>query len=79
MDGGGIRGLVLVVLLLHLEQAVSRPIIHCFDWLAATSTGAILALALAVGKSLHECLCLYFRMKDQAFSGNYKFILLFLF
>ncbi|XP_014284806.1 85/88 kDa calcium-independent phospholipase A2 [Halyomorpha halys] len=69
LDGGGIRGLVLVTLLLHLEAAVGKPIIHCFDWVAATSTGAILALALAAGKSLKECLCLYFRMKDQAFAG----------
>ncbi|KAK9502817.1 hypothetical protein O3M35_011519 [Rhynocoris fuscipes] len=69
LDGGGIRGLVLITLLLHLEQAAGKPIIHCFDWLAATSTGGILALALAAGKTLKEALCLYFRMKDQTFSG----------
>lgn len=69
LDGGGIRGLVLVTLLLHLEAAIGKPIVHCFDWVAATSTGAILALGLAAGKTLKECLCLYFRMKDQAFAG----------
>lgn len=69
LDGGGIRGIVMVTLLLHLEAAIGKPIIHCFDWVAATSTGAILALTLAAGKSLKECLCLYFRMKDQAFAG----------
>uniref|UniRef100_A0A023F206 phospholipase A2 n=1 Tax=Triatoma infestans TaxID=30076 RepID=A0A023F206_TRIIF len=69
LDGGGIRGLVLIILLLHLEQAANKPIIHCFDWMAATSTGGILALALAAGKTLKEALCLYFRMKDQTFSG----------
>lgn len=49
LDGGGIRGLVLITLLLHLEQAANKPIVHCFDWIAATSTGGILALALAAG------------------------------
>lgn len=50
LDGGGIRGLVLVTILLQLEERVKKPIIHCFDWMAGTSTGAILALALAVGE-----------------------------
>lgn len=69
LDGGGIRGLILVTVLLHLEEATGCPIIHCFDWVAGTSTGAILALALAAGKSLKESFCLYFRMKDHAFTG----------
>lgn len=70
LDGGGIRGLVLVQLLLNLEAAVGRPIIECFDWVAGTSTGGILALALATGKSLRDCQRLYFRMKEYAFVGS---------
>lgn len=70
LDGGGVRGLVLIILLMELEKAVGEPILHCFDWVAGTSTGGILALGLAVGKSLHECLCLYFRMKDITFVGK---------
>ncbi|XP_069701156.1 85/88 kDa calcium-independent phospholipase A2 isoform X2 [Periplaneta americana] len=70
LDGGGIRGLVLVVMLLELEKAVGRPVIHCFDWVAGTSTGGILTLGLAAGKTLKECLCLYFRMKEHAFVGG---------
>jgi calcium-independent phospholipase A2 len=54
LDGGGIRGLVLVSLLLHLERVVGKPIVHCFDWVAATSTGAILALALAAGNNTYQ-------------------------
>ncbi|XP_072947664.1 85/88 kDa calcium-independent phospholipase A2 isoform X1 [Epargyreus clarus] len=69
LDGGGIKGLVLVQLLLNLEAAVGVPIIQCFDWVAGTSTGGILALALASGKSLRQCQRLYFRMKEHAFVG----------
>ncbi|BES88624.1 Phospholipase A2 [Nesidiocoris tenuis] len=69
LDGGGIRGLVLIMNLLHLEEALGRPLIHCFDWIAATSTGGMLGLAIASGKTLKECLCIYFRMKEQFFVG----------
>ncbi|KAL4711460.1 hypothetical protein ACJJTC_005584 [Scirpophaga incertulas] len=69
LDGGGIRGLVLVQVLLTIEEAVGKPIIDCFDWVAGTSTGAILALALSCGKSMRDCQRLYFRLKEIAFVG----------
>ncbi|KAG7174430.1 85/88 kDa calcium-independent phospholipase A2-like 1 [Homarus americanus] len=46
LDGGGIKGLVLIQLLIALEEAAGRPILQLFDWIAGTSTGGILALAL---------------------------------
>ncbi|XP_076756311.1 calcium-independent phospholipase A2 VIA [Xylocopa sonorina] len=69
LDGGGIRGLVLVQTLLEIESILKRPVIECFDWIAGTSTGGILALGLASGKSLRECQALYFRIKEEAFIG----------
>lgn len=70
MDGGGIRGLVLVQMLLEIEQISKTPIHHLFDWVAGTSTGGILALALGAGKTMKQCMCLYLRMKEQAFVGS---------
>ncbi|XP_065217015.1 85/88 kDa calcium-independent phospholipase A2-like [Planococcus citri] len=70
LDGGGIRGLVLITILLHLEEAAGQPILDCFDWVSGTSTGGILALALAERKTLRECLWLYFLLKERTFCGN---------
>ncbi|XP_076161637.1 85/88 kDa calcium-independent phospholipase A2-like [Ptiloglossa arizonensis] len=70
LDGGGIRGLVLVQTLLEIESVLKKPIVECFDWIAGTSTGGILALGLASGKSLRECQALYFRIKEEAFVGS---------
>ncbi|XP_046827551.1 85/88 kDa calcium-independent phospholipase A2 [Vespa crabro] len=69
LDGGGIRGLVLIQTLLEIESILKKPVIECFDWVAGTSTGGILALGLASGKSLKECQALYFRIKEDAFVG----------
>ncbi|XP_053684981.1 85/88 kDa calcium-independent phospholipase A2 isoform X2 [Sabethes cyaneus] len=70
LDGGGIRGLVLAQMLLEIEKLAQTPIAHLFDWIAGTSTGGILALGLGCGKTMKQCMCLYLRMKDQAFVGS---------
>lgn len=70
LDGGGIRGLVLVQMLLEIEQLSQTPINYLFDWVAGTSTGGILALGIGIGKTMKQCMCLYLRMKDSAFVGS---------
>ncbi|XP_030637353.1 85/88 kDa calcium-independent phospholipase A2 [Chanos chanos] len=70
LDGGGIKGLVLIQLLIALEREAGRPIRELFDWVSGTSTGGILALAIVHGKSMEYLRCLYFRMKEQVFKGS---------
>ncbi|CRL05329.1 CLUMA_CG018187, isoform A [Clunio marinus] len=70
LDGGGIRGLVLVQMLLEIEQLAQCPISHLFDWIAGTSTGGILTLGIGAGKTMKQCMCLYFRIKEMAFIGS---------
>ena len=54
MDGGGIRGLILIQLLLALEEFTKKPIARLFDWIAGTSTGGILALAITHGRFVRK-------------------------
>ncbi|CAG5128672.1 unnamed protein product, partial [Candidula unifasciata] len=70
LDGGGIRGLVLIQILMEIETAVGKPIQECFDWIGGTSTGAILALGVARGFSLQYMKGLYVRLKDEVFKGK---------
>uniref|UniRef100_A0A8C9WFA0 phospholipase A2 n=1 Tax=Scleropages formosus TaxID=113540 RepID=A0A8C9WFA0_SCLFO len=70
LDGGGIKGLVLIQMLIALEKEAGRPIRELFDWISGTSTGGILALAIVHGKSMEYLRCLYFRMKDKVFRGS---------
>ncbi|XP_066291768.1 85/88 kDa calcium-independent phospholipase A2-like isoform X3 [Branchiostoma lanceolatum] len=70
LDGGGIRGLVLTQLLVAIEQFTGHPILDLFDWIGGTSTGGILALAIAHGKTARYCRCLYFRLKNEVFKGS---------
>jgi predicted acylesterase/phospholipase RssA len=47
IDGGGIRGLIPALVLAEIEQRTGRPIASMVDLIAGTSTGAIIACALA--------------------------------
>ena len=46
LDGGGIKGLVLIEMLAVIERISGKRIVDLFDWIIGTSTGGILALAL---------------------------------
>ncbi|CAN8003372.1 unnamed protein product, partial [Ixodes hexagonus] len=70
LDGGGIRGLIIIQMLVAMEAVVGCPVLDCFDWVAGTSTGGVLALLLACGKTPRQCLQLYFSLKDKVFIGN---------
>ena len=46
LDGGGIKGLILIDMLITIERITNKRITELFDWIIGTSTGGILALAM---------------------------------
>ena len=50
LDGGGIKGLILIEILMVIEQITGKRIRELFDWIIGTSTGGILALAIVYSK-----------------------------
>src|SRR5947199_6375685 len=69
LDGGGIRGLITLGILKGMEdllankQAAPKKFRLCqyFDYIAGTSTGAIIAAGLARGMSVQELIDFYRR------------------
>uniref|UniRef100_A0A2K6A2M1 85/88 kDa calcium-independent phospholipase A2 n=1 Tax=Mandrillus leucophaeus TaxID=9568 RepID=A0A2K6A2M1_MANLE len=70
LDGGGVKGLIIIQLLIAIEKASGVATKDLFDWVAGTSTGGILALAILHGKSMAYMRGVYFRMKDEVFRGS---------
>ncbi|XP_007519386.2 85/88 kDa calcium-independent phospholipase A2 isoform X2 [Erinaceus europaeus] len=70
LDGGGVKGLIIIQLLIAIEKASGVATKDLFDWVAGTSTGGILALAILHSKSMAYMRGVYFRMKDEVFRGS---------
>jgi patatin-like phospholipase/acyl hydrolase len=58
-DGGGIRGVMSAAMLRVVEQQIGKPLNQYFDLIAGTSTGSILAAAVATGLKSQEIIDLY--------------------
>lgn len=69
IDGGGILGTFPISFLSEIEQHLDHPIGDYFDLIAGTSTGGILAIALALGMSATDLLCFY-ETKGPAIFGQ---------
>ena len=69
LDGGGIRGVLTAALLERLDS-LQPGFLAQVDLYAGTSTGGILALALASGMSPTEARTLYERLGDDVFKDS---------
>jgi hypothetical protein len=75
LDGGGIMGIMSLCILKRIEDQL-RPysgmgenfrLCHFFDYVGGTSTGAIIASGLAIGKSVDELIGFYRRSGPAMF------------
>jgi hypothetical protein len=59
LDGGGIRGVLTLSFLQKIEQIVGQPLHEYFDYVAGTSTGAIISAGLASGMTADQLIGFY--------------------
>src|SRR5436190_5495953 len=59
LDGGGAKGFYTLGVLREIEDMVKRPLHEMFDLIFGTSTGAIIAALLSLGRTVGNILDLY--------------------
>lgn len=70
LDGGGIRGIIAIEILRHLERLTGRKVHELFDYIIGVSTGAIIAAVVGGGVgSLGEARRMYRTLSRDMF-GN---------
>ena len=67
IDGGGVRGIIPAVLLAALERVTGRPTRESFDFIAGSSTGAVLAAGIAAGIPAERRVTLYAMRSPEVF------------
>jgi hypothetical protein len=77
LDGGGIRGLITIEILAKIESIVraqsrnpSLVLADYFDYIAGTSTGAVIGTLLALGKPVDEIRRIYLDCGRMMFDKN---------
>lgn len=76
LDGGGIRGIVAAKMLAAIEKEIQQPLNEYFHLIAGTSTGSILAAAIASGRSSQDIVDLYQQKSSIIFPYKKRFSLL---
>ncbi len=67
LDGGGLRGIFSASALAQLEADFHTTILRHFDLVAGTSTGGLIALGLAAGRSPQDIVDFYLEHGQQIF------------
>jgi uncharacterized protein len=70
IDGGGMRGVIPLMILVHLEERTGKPAYELFDMVAGTSTGAVIAAGMGMGLTAQEMLEQVYRDKLPSAFGR---------
>jgi patatin-like phospholipase/acyl hydrolase len=71
LDGGGMRGVFGAAFIAAIEEVLGDPLASYLDLIVGTSTGGLIALGLASGRSGQEMLDLYRNHGREIFSGSW--------
>ncbi|HET7646911.1 MAG TPA: patatin-like phospholipase family protein [Candidatus Limnocylindria bacterium] len=69
IDGGGIRGVIPAALLASMERATGRATRETFDFVAGTSTGAVLTAGIVAGIPAERLVSLYVDRAAEVFAS----------
>jgi hypothetical protein len=74
LDGGGIRGLITLGILSQIEELIhqetGQKLCEYFDYIAGTSTGAIIAAGLSLGKTTADLVDFYKSCGEEMFEPS---------
>src|SRR6266404_1408775 len=78
LDGGGIRGVITLEVLAEIERQLQKKLgrgedfvlAEYFDYIAGTSTGAIIATCLALGMRVEDVLKFYLESGPAMFAKS---------
>src|SRR5690348_8486134 len=72
IDGGGLRGLIAICALEEIEKALGQPLYKTARLLSGSSTGSIIAGAIASGLTAAEIHQLYAKLGDTVFRKSWR-------
>lgn len=75
MDGGGLKGVIFLKYLVHLEKTLGVPLSKYFDMFIGTSTGGIASGAFACGYTAQETLDFYRKHGRKIFEKRFMGLL----
>lgn len=70
IDGGGIKGLYSACVIAKLEEKSGKKSGECFDMICGTSTGGLIAMGIASGKSAQSLAEMYMKNGKSIFSTS---------